>query len=114
MSPVKEQAISPPVEKGMELELAIEKLAFGGKAIGRVDGFVVFVEHAVPGQTVRVQVTRKKAHFAEAKVLQVLIQSPSYLPPFCPHFGLCGGCQWQDVPYDLYFSIGNNCTIFLK
>jgi 23S rRNA (uracil1939-C5)-methyltransferase len=61
---------------------------------------VVFVEHAIPGEKVRVQVTRKKAHFAEARVVQILTQSPSYVPPFCPHFGLCGGCQWQDVPYD--------------
>jgi 23S rRNA (uracil1939-C5)-methyltransferase len=84
----------------MELELAIEKLAFGGKALGRVAGFVVFVEHAIPGQKVRIQIIRKKPHFAEARVLQVLTQSPSYVPPFCPHFGLCGGCQWQDVPYE--------------
>ena len=84
----------------MELELSIEKLAFGGKALGRVAGFVVFVEHAIPGQKVRVQVTRKKPHFAEARVVQVLTQSPAYKPPFCPHFGLCGGCQWQDVAYE--------------
>jgi 23S rRNA (uracil1939-C5)-methyltransferase len=100
MAPVKDQALSTPVEKSMVLELAIEKLAFGGKALGRVEGFVVFVEHAVPGQKVRVQVTRKRAHFAEAKVVQVLAQSPSSVQPFCPHFGLCGGCQWQDVPYE--------------
>jgi 23S rRNA (uracil1939-C5)-methyltransferase len=100
MAPVKEQASGPPVEKGMELELAIEKLAFGGKALGRIDGFVVFVERAIPGQKVRVLITRKKAHFAEARVVKILAQSPSFVPPFCPHFGLCGGCQWQDVPYE--------------
>jgi 23S rRNA (uracil1939-C5)-methyltransferase len=99
MAPVKEQSSGPPVDKGVELELSIEKLAFGGKALGRVAGFVVFVEHAIPGQKVRVQVTRKKPHFAEARVIQVLTQSPAYEPPFCPHFGLCGGCQWQDIAY---------------
>ncbi len=100
MAPLNEQAPSPPLDKGVELELSIEKLAFGGKALGRVAGFVVFVEHAVPGQKVRVQVTSKKPHFAEARVVQVLTQSPAYVPPFCPHFGLCGGCQWQDIAYD--------------
>jgi 23S rRNA (uracil1939-C5)-methyltransferase len=88
-----------PLVEGMELDLSIEKLAFGGKALGRVDGFVVFVEHALPGQKVRVRLTRKKPQFAEARVVQVLEQSPAYETPFCPHFGLCGGCQWQDLAY---------------
>jgi 23S rRNA (uracil1939-C5)-methyltransferase len=86
--------------KGAEVNLAIDKLAFGGKALGRVDGFVVFVDHGVPGQRVRVRITRKKSQFAEAEVLQVLEQSPAYTPPFCPHFGVCGGCQWQDLAYE--------------
>ena len=95
MTPVKEQTPYLSLSKGMEFDLSIEKIAFGGKALGRVDGFVVFVDHAIPGQKVRVQVTRKKSQFAEAKVVQLLEQSPAYKPPFCPHFGLCGGCQWQ-------------------
>ncbi len=99
MALLNEPALSPPLSEGAELELAIEKLAFGGKALGRVAGFVVFVEHAVPGQKVRVRITRIKPHFAEARVVQVLTQSPAYAPPFCPHFGLCGGCQWQDIAY---------------
>lgn len=88
------------LSKGTEVDLVIDKLAFGGKALGRVDGFVVFVDHAVPGQKVRVRITRKKSQFAEAQVVQVLTQSPEYEPPFCPHFGLCGGCQWQDLAYE--------------
>jgi 23S rRNA (uracil1939-C5)-methyltransferase len=100
MSPTNLMAASPPLSKGMEVDLGIEKLAFGGKALGRVDGFVVFVDHAVPGQTVRVRITRKKARFAEAEVVRLLAQSPAYAPPFCPHFGLCGGCQWQDLAYE--------------
>ena len=91
---------SPSLSKGAEVDLCIEKLAFGGKALGRVDGFVVFVDHAVPGQQVRVRITRKKSRFAEAEVVQLLAQSPAYAPPFCPHFGLCGGCQWQDLAYE--------------
>jgi 23S rRNA (uracil1939-C5)-methyltransferase len=60
---------------------------------------VVFVDQAVPGQRVRVRITRKKTQFAEAEVMQLLSQSPAYAPPFCLHFGVCGGCQWQDLAY---------------
>jgi len=87
------------LSKGAEVDFVVDKLAFGGKALGRVDGFVVFVDHAVPGQKVRVRITRKKSRFAEARVIEVLEQSPAFTPPFCPHFGLCGGCHWQDVAY---------------
>ncbi|MCL4500688.1 MAG: 23S rRNA (uracil(1939)-C(5))-methyltransferase RlmD [Deltaproteobacteria bacterium] len=86
--------------KGAEVELTIDKLTFGGKALGRWRGLVVFVEHGLPGQRVRVKLTRKKSQFAEAKVVQVLEQAASYTPPFCRHFGVCGGCQWQDLAYE--------------
>ncbi len=93
--------LSPPVlAKGVEVELSIDKLAFGGQALGRLDGFVVFVDHALPGQRVRVRITRKKSQFAEGRVVEVLEQSPAYTPPFCRHFGVCGGCQWQDLAVD--------------
>jgi 23S rRNA (uracil1939-C5)-methyltransferase len=88
-----------PLAVGREVDLYVEKLAFGGQALGRVEGCVVFVARALPGQQVRVRVTRKKARFAEAEVVDLLEQSPVYEPPFCPHFGLCGGCQWQDLAY---------------
>jgi len=97
---MKEQSPARHLLKGVELDLFIEKMAFGGKALGRVDGFVIFVDHAIPGQKVRVQITRKQSRFAEAKVVQLLEQTPAYRVPFCPHFGLCGGCQWQDLVYE--------------
>jgi 23S rRNA (uracil1939-C5)-methyltransferase len=100
MSLTHSKASSPQLCKGAEVELAIDKLAFGGKALGRVDGCVVFVDHAVPGQKVRVRITRKKSQFAEARVVQLLEQSPVYTPPFCVHFGVCGGCHWQDLAYE--------------
>ncbi len=87
------------VRKGVELELGVEKLAYGGKAVSRVDGFVIFMDHAVPGQRVRVLITKKKRQYAEARVLEVLSESQSRVEPFCRHFGVCGGCQWQDVGY---------------
>jgi len=88
------------IRKGAELELTVEKLAFGGQAVAHVNGFVVFIEHALPGQRVRVRIHRKKRQYAEAHVVEVLVQSPHYVEPFCPHFGFCGGCKWQDLPYD--------------
>jgi 23S rRNA (uracil1939-C5)-methyltransferase len=99
MSQAHENPASLQLFKGAEIDLAIEKLAFGGKALGRVGGCVVFVDHALPGQQVRVRITKKKSQFAEAEVIQLLSQSPAYAPPFCPHFGVCGGCQWQDLAY---------------
>jgi 23S rRNA (uracil1939-C5)-methyltransferase len=100
MTPVPHHLSSPVVARGAEVEFKIDKLAFGGKALGHVYGLVVFVEHALPGQRVRVRITRKKAQFAEGRVVEVLEQSPAYTPPFCRHFEVCGGCQWQDLAYE--------------
>jgi 23S rRNA (uracil1939-C5)-methyltransferase len=88
------------LRKGAEVELDIEKLAFGGKALARVEGLVIFAEHALPGQRVRLMITRKKRQFAEGFVREVLSQSAHYVEPFCPHFGICGGCSWQDLRYE--------------
>ena len=95
MTLVKEPTTPTPLFEGSEFDLLIEKIAFGGKALGRVDGFVIFVDQAIPGQKVRVKITRKKPRFAEARVVRLLKQSPAYRSPVCPHFGLCGGCSWQ-------------------
>ena len=88
------------VVKGTDIDLQVEKLAFGGKAVAKVDGFVIFLDRAVPGQRVRARITRKKRNYAEAKVIETLTQSPDYRRPVCPHFGICGGCLWQDISYD--------------
>ena len=80
--------------------LQVEKLAFGGQAIARVEGFVVFMEQALPGQRVLARITKKKRQYAEGRVIEVLSQSPHFVEPFCPHFGVCGGCRWQDLSYD--------------
>lgn len=88
------------LKKGREYELLVEKLVFGGKALARVEGLVVFMDHAVPGQRVRALITRKKRQYCEARVVEVLSQSEAYTEPACPHFGVCGGCQWQDIAYE--------------
>ncbi len=87
------------LRKGVELELLVDKLVFGGKAISRLDGFVVFMDRALPGQKVRVRITKKKANYAEGSVLEVLQPSPHQVEPVCAHFGVCGGCLWQDLDY---------------
>lgn len=79
--------------------IEITGIAAEGKAIARVDGIVVFVPYAVPGDIVDLQVRRKKHSYAEAEIVRFHRQSPDRVAPFCPHFGVCGGCKWQCLPY---------------
>lgn len=71
----------------------------GGKAIARVEGLVVFVTGAVPGDVADLRATRKKKSFAEATATRIVLPSPDRVTPFCEHFGTCGGCKWQDLSY---------------
>ncbi|SMC21310.1 23S rRNA m(5)U-1939 methyltransferase [Desulfacinum hydrothermale DSM 13146] len=87
------------LRKGTELDCSVDKLAFGGRAVARVDGFVVFLDRALPGQKVRARVVKKRKNYAEAVVLEVLEASPHQVEPLCTHFGVCGGCRWQDLDY---------------
>lgn len=70
-----------------------------GKALAKVDGLVVFIQGAVPGDVVNVQLTRKKKSYAEGRVTDLITASPERVTPFCKHFGICGGCTWQDLSY---------------
>jgi 23S rRNA (uracil1939-C5)-methyltransferase len=94
------QAIPTPIRRGDILLLDIEKAAFEGKAIARPDGFVVFVQGAVPGDRVEAEVYRKKQQFAEARLLRVVEASEQRVEPRCNHFGVCGGCSWQHLAYE--------------
>jgi len=87
------------LKKGSELDLEIESLAFGGRGVARLNGFVVFVQDALPGQRVRAQLLRKRGGYAEARVLQVIQQSPLFVEPRCRHFDDCGGCIFQNYDY---------------
>lgn len=71
-----------------------------GKAIAKVDGMVIFVPFAVPGDIVDIQLTKKKKNYAEGRVVNICHYSDKRVEPLCPHFGTCGGCKWQTFRYD--------------
>ena len=78
----------------------ITGVAAEGKAVCRVDEKVIFVPFAAPGDVVDLQITRKKRNYAEAHIAAMHQPSPLRVEPFCPHFGVCGGCKWQHLPYE--------------
>lgn len=80
--------------------LVITDVAAEGKAIGRFDDKVVFVHHAVPGDVVDVQVHKKRKNYYEGIPVKYHTLSPIRVTPFCEHFGVCGGCKWQSMPYE--------------
>ena len=91
-------------------DVVIENIAAEGKALAHVrldddpedsTGRVLFVEFAVPGDVVDVRITRKKKNFLEGRIISITRPSPQRLEPFCSHFGLCGGCRWQPLPYEI-------------
>lgn len=88
------------LRKGDIIELPIEKMAYGGRGIGRLEGLVVFVEGGVPGDRISARVTKKKRDYAEAVKVELLSTSPDRVSAPCPYFGYCGGCQWQHVRYE--------------
>ncbi|MHB0878348.1 MAG: 23S rRNA (uracil(1939)-C(5))-methyltransferase RlmD [Anaerolineae bacterium] len=81
------------------VELDLTGIAHGGEAIGRWQGKVVFVPYAIPGERVRVRIVDDKRKYARAELLEVLKPSADRVAPLCPHFGVCGGCQWQHIAY---------------
>ena len=80
--------------------LHITTLAAEGKAMGKVDNQVVFVPMTVPGDVVDVQVRKHHRRYMEASVVRFVERSPLRVEPFCEHFGVCGGCKWQSLPYE--------------
>ena len=93
--------MAAPVHKGEELDLRVDSLAYGGSGVTRHDGFVVFVRGGVPGDDVRARVTKVKRGFAEGVVTEIVGPSASRVEAPCRHFGVCGGCRFQDLAYDV-------------
>jgi len=83
-------------QRGAELELTIDTLAHGGAGVARLDGYVVFVQGAVPGDRVLARVSKRKRAYAEARVLELLDPSPDRIEPRAPH----PGAPWQVLPYE--------------
>ncbi|MFQ5741227.1 MAG: 23S rRNA (uracil(1939)-C(5))-methyltransferase RlmD [Acidobacteriota bacterium] len=86
-------------KRGQIVELVVDSAAYEGVSVARLEGLVVFVRNAVPGDRVRALIRRKKKTYAEATVEEVLQPSTSRVEPRCPYFGVCGGCRWQNVDY---------------
>lgn len=80
--------------------LHITTLAAEGKAMGKIDNQVVFVPMAVPGDIVDVQVRKHHRRYMEATIVRFIERSSLRVEPFCDHFGICGGCKWQSLPYE--------------
>ena len=81
-------------------KILITDVAAEGKAIAKVNDMVVFVPYVVPGDVVDLQVKRKKHSYAEAEAVHFHEYSPQRAVPFCEHYGVCGGCKWQILPYE--------------
>ena len=86
-------------EKTILHNVLIEEVAAEGNAIARVDGKVLFVPQAVPGDVADICVTKSKKNYMEGYVADIIHPSPYRQKPFCIHYGICGGCKWQPLPY---------------
>jgi 23S rRNA (uracil1939-C5)-methyltransferase len=92
--------VAAPVAKDQELELKIDSLAYGGSGVARLNGFVVFVKRALPGDIVRARVTKVKRNHAEAVSLEVVEPGAPRVEAPCAHYPACGGCRFQDLAYE--------------
>ncbi|WP_337040665.1 23S rRNA (uracil(1939)-C(5))-methyltransferase RlmD [Emticicia sp. 17c] len=81
--------------------IEVENFAAEGKCFARYNGQIIFIEgsNVSPGDKVKLWVNNRKKNYAEANVLELLEPSPNRIAPFCQHFGVCGGCKWQHIPY---------------
>src|SRR3954447_18264632 len=83
-------------QRGDELDLRIDTLAYGGAGVGRLDGYVVFVRDAIPGDRVRAEITKRKRAYDEARLVELLAPGGDRIPPVADH----PGAPWQVLPYD--------------
>ncbi|MEE9552710.1 MAG: 23S rRNA (uracil(1939)-C(5))-methyltransferase RlmD [candidate division Zixibacteria bacterium] len=88
-------------KKGDLIRLTVDSLAFGGKGVSKVNGFVVFVEHGYPGDEIDARIYKARGNFAESRVETLIKPSPHRIAPACKHFGPCGGCKWQNLDYSI-------------
>ena len=90
---------SPILQPGTHLDLTLTDMAYGGEAVGRAGGSVVFAWGGITGEAVTVTVEQTRRDLVRGPVTAVLAPSPARTVPPCPYFGPCGGCQWQHITY---------------
>ena len=83
-----------------EAELEIERMCYGGAGFGRLEGKACFVPFTAPGDRARIRILKEKRSFAEGELVELSVSSQLRVAPNCPLFGLCGGCNWQHLPYE--------------
>lgn len=83
----------------MNIQIRLDKMVYGGEALGKYEGKVVFVNGGIEGELVDVQVTEQKKDYLRGNIVKVIQPSEQRISPLCEHFGLCGGCQWQYIDY---------------
>ena len=88
------------IKKGLQTEVEIEDIAFGGRGLAKLDGLTVFVDQAVPGDRAIIRIFKKKKNYAEARVVDLIESSPFRVTAPCEYSGYCGGCKWQFLNYD--------------
>ncbi|MHA7108523.1 23S rRNA (uracil(1939)-C(5))-methyltransferase RlmD [Sunxiuqinia elliptica] len=87
-------------KKPLYEQVTITDIGAEGKALARVNDMVVFTTHAIPGDVVDLQVTKKRKKYQEARIVKIHEKSADRVEAFCAYFGICGGCKWQFLPYD--------------
>jgi 23S rRNA (uracil1939-C5)-methyltransferase len=98
-TPATPEGDATPVALGDVLTVTIADIAFGGEGVARHGDFVVFVPFTAPGETVEAEIREVKKRYARARLRRVITPSPARVNPVCPHFGVCGGCQYQHLDY---------------
>ena len=88
------------IKKGLQAQVEITDVAFGGRGLVRLDGMAVFVDQTVPGDRVIIRISRKKKNYAEARVIELIQSSPLRIIAPCEYSGFCGGCKWQFIKYE--------------
>lgn len=96
-----QQQRPPRPKKGEAVEVAFDALAFGGAALGRREGFVIFTKYAAPGDRAKVRIHHSKKNYGEGELVELLQPSPDRIAPVCPLFTHCGGCSWQHLPIEV-------------
>ncbi|MFQ5904782.1 MAG: class I SAM-dependent RNA methyltransferase, partial [Candidatus Binatia bacterium] len=87
------------LDVGEQVELAVEKLVYGGRGLGHLGKMAVFVSRTAPGDKIKVRIKQVRRDYAVGELVQVLDPSPKRVPPYCPYYEYCGGCQLQHLGY---------------